>query len=137
MTMAEPLIERKYYDNVFHGLDPGKMDWDRLEYRAELKLNEYTQHYFSQHTLADLRYESDREAVKQALCLQIEYFITLGDINELGRQAGAIKTASAGKFSYSKDSGSRPSRATATNSLEAINALRDTGLLFRGVGQFG
>lgn len=135
--MAEPLINRDFYNDVFHGLDPGKLSWDRLEYRAELKLNEYTQHYFSRHTLADLPYDSDRDAVKQALCLQIEYFITLGDTNELGRQTSAIKTVSAGKFSYSKDSGSRPSRATATNSLEAINALRDTGLLFRGVGQFG
>ncbi|MCF6161902.1 hypothetical protein [Furfurilactobacillus milii] len=136
-----PIVEEDFYTNNYYG-EPLKdsENFNRLEVRAEEMVNSYANNYFDNHNLEDLPSDTDRLNVKKAICAQIEWFIDSGGVEELAnakQSAGGLTHVSVGKFNYEKAASVSLPRSTAQRSNAAINYLRPTGLLYRGVGQFG
>ncbi|GKT04517.1 head-tail connector protein [Furfurilactobacillus entadae] len=134
-------VEQSFYQDTYHGQTiTSDQDFARLEARAEDMVNEYANHYFDSHGLEDLPLDADRLNVKKAVCAQIEWFLDAGGVEELAnakQSAGGLTHVSVGKFNYDKAASVSLPRGTAQRSNVAINYLRPTGLLYRGVGQFG
>lgn len=132
-----PMVDQDFYNNVYFGETvPANIKFERLEMRAEEMINEYANYYFDSHTLADLQLDVDRANVKKAVCAQIEWFINSGGVEELSnakQSAKGISHVTIGKFSYEKSAPTTLPRGTAQRSNAAINYLRPTGLLYRGV----
>ncbi|MGV0167171.1 hypothetical protein ACRYI5_01065 [Furfurilactobacillus sp. WILCCON 0119] len=135
------MVDQGFYSSTYYG-EPLKddADFNRLEARAEELVNEYANHYFDSHNLEDLPLDADRLNVKKAICAQIEWFLDAGGVEELAnakQSAGGLTHVSVGKFNYDKAASVSLPRGTAQRSNMAINYLRPTGLLYRGVGQYG
>lgn len=132
-----PIVDRDFYANTYFGEQvPVNIRFERLEMRAEEMVNQYANYYFDSHNLDDLPLEADRINVKKAVCAQIEWFIDSGGVEELAntkQSAKGISHVTIGKFSYDKSAPTMLPRGTAQRSNAAINYLRPTGLLYRGV----
>ncbi|QAS26496.1 hypothetical protein EQK26_05250 [Lactiplantibacillus plantarum] len=132
-----PIVDQDFYDNVYFGETvPADIKFERLEMRAEEMVNQYANYYFDSHSLDDLPLDADRINVKKAVCAQIEWFIDSGGVEELAnakQSAKGISHVTIGKFSYEKSVPTTLPRGTAQRSNTAINCLRPTGLLYRGV----
>lgn len=131
------LVDEQFYKEEYVGVTLPDGVFNRYEKRAEDKINEYTADYFIDHNLSDLPFDSDRLQVKKAICAQIEYFNDLKGTTELASQKGQVKSATIGKFNYSKSAISPQNKSISTNSIEAIRYLYPTGLLYRGMNQYG
>ncbi|WLT35567.1 hypothetical protein [Lactiplantibacillus plantarum] len=132
-----PIVDQDFYDNTYFGEQvPVIINFEPLEMRAEEMVNQYANYYFDSHNLDDLPLEADRINVKKAVCAQIEWFIDSGGVEELAnakQSAKGISHVTIGKFSYDKSAPTTLPRGTAQRSNAAINYLRPTGLLYRGV----
>lgn len=132
-----PIVDQYFYANTYFGEQvPVNINFERLEMRAEEMVNQYANYYFDSHNLDDLPLEADRINVKKAVCAQIEWFIDSGGVEELAnakQSAKGISHVTIGKFSYDKSAPTTLPRGTAQRSNAAINYLRPTGLLYRGV----
>lgn len=132
-----PIVDQDFYANTYFGEQvPVIINFGRLEMRAEEMVNQYANYYFDSHNLDDLPLEADRINVKKAVCAQIEWFIDSGGVEELAntkQSAEGISHVTIGKFSYEKSAPTTLPRGTAQRSNAAINYLRPTGLLYRGV----
>lgn len=132
-----PIVDQDFYACTYFGEQvPVNINFGRLEMRAEEMVNQYTNYYFDSHNLDDLPLEADRINVKKAVCAQIEWFIDSGGVEELAnakQSAKGISHVTIGKFSYEKSAPTTLPRGTAQRSNAAINYLRPTGLLYRGV----
>ncbi|MHC9444226.1 head-tail connector protein [Lactiplantibacillus plantarum] len=132
-----PIVDQDFYAYTYFGEQvPVIINFGRLEMRAEEMVNQYANYYFDSHNLDDLPLEADRINVKKAVCAQIEWFIDSGGVEELAnakQSAKGISHVTIGKFSYEKSAPTTLPRGTAQRSNAAINYLRPTGLLYRGV----
>lgn len=132
-----PIVDQDFYACTYFGEQvPVNINFGRLEMRAEEMVNQYANYYFDSHNLDDLPLEADRINVKKAVCAQIEWFIDSGGVEELAntkQSAKGISHVTIGKFSYEKSAPTTLPRGTAQRSNAAINYLRPTGLLYRGV----
>lgn len=132
-----PIVDQDFYANTYFGEQlPVIINFEPLEMRAEEMVNQYANYYFDSHNLDDLPLEADRINVKKAACAQIEWFIDSGGVEELAnakQSAKGISHVTIGKFSYDKSAPTTLPRGTAQRSNAAINYLRPTGLLYRGV----
>ncbi|MCG0843274.1 hypothetical protein IMAU10228_00847 [Lactiplantibacillus plantarum] len=132
-----PIVDQYFYAYTYFGEQvPVNINFERLEMRAEEMVNQYANYYFDSHNLDDLPLEADRINVKKAVCAQIEWFIDSGGVEELAnakQSAKGISHVTIGKFSYDKSAPTTLPRGTAQRSNAAINYLRPTGLLYRGV----
>ncbi|WP_338816185.1 hypothetical protein [Lactiplantibacillus argentoratensis] len=132
-----PIVDQDFYAYTYFGEQvPVNINFERLEMRAEEMVNQYANYYFDSHNLDDLPLEADRINVKKAVCAQIEWFIDSGGVEELAnakQSAKGISHVTIGKFSYDKSAPTTLPRGTAQRSNAAINYLRPTGLLYRGV----
>ncbi|WP_455386355.1 hypothetical protein [Lactiplantibacillus pentosus] len=132
-----PIVDQDFYAYTYFGEQvPVNINFERLEMRAEEMVNQYANYYFDSHNLDDLPLEADRINVKKAVCAQIEWFIDSGGVEELAnakQSAKGISHVTIGKFSYEKSASTTLPRGTAQRSNAAINYLRPTGLLYRGV----
>ncbi|MBO9165595.1 hypothetical protein [Lactiplantibacillus pentosus] len=132
-----PIVDQDFYAYTYFGEQiPVNINFERLEMRAEEMVNQYANYYFDSHNLDDLPLEVDRINVKKAVCAQIEWFIDSGGVEELAnakQSAKGISHVTIGKFSYEKSAPTTLPRGTAQRSNAAINYLRPTGLLYRGV----
>ncbi|WKF80316.1 hypothetical protein QY877_05690 [Lactiplantibacillus plantarum] len=132
-----PIVDQDFYANTYFGEQvPVIKNFEPLEMRAEEMVNQYANYYFDSHNLDDLPLEADRINVKKAVCAQIEWFIDSGGVEELAnakQSAKGISHVTIGKFSYDKSAPTTLPRGTAQRSNAAINYLRPTGLLYRGV----
>lgn len=132
-----PIVDQYFYAYTYFGEQvPVNINFERLEMRAEEMVNQYANYYFDSHNIDDLPLEADRINVKKAVCAQIEWFIDSGGVEELAnakQSAKGISHVTIGKFSYDKSAPTTLPRGTAQRSNAAINYLRPTGLLYRGV----
>ena len=132
-----PIVDQDFYANTYFGDQvPVIINFEPLEMRAEEMVNQYANYHFDSHNLDDLPLEADRINVKKAVCAQIEWFIDSGGVEELAnakQSAKGISHVTIGKFSYEKSAPTTLPRGTAQRSNAAINYLRPTGLLYRGV----
>ncbi|WP_338231653.1 hypothetical protein [Companilactobacillus muriivasis] len=120
----------KYGGNI--GLDKDFIN-KNLKQAADL-INEFCNFYFDYHSIDDLPLEQDKTNVKKALCAQLEHLFELGGNTELTGQ-NAPTGVQVGNFQMS---GMKPNSTgmRAIRSEKALQYLRPTGLLYRGVGQW-
>lgn len=97
-------------------------------------INQFCNFYFDRHTIDELPFEQDKTNVKKAMCAQLEHLFELGGNTELTGQ-NAPTGVGIGNFSMSgmkqNNTGMKSVR-----SEKALQYLRPTGLLYRGVGQW-
>ncbi len=137
MTIVElnEAIDLDFYNDKYGGnigLDKDFIN-KNLKQAADL-INEFCNFYFDYHSIDDLPLEQDKTNVKKALCAQLEHLFELGGNTELTGQ-NAPTGVQVGNFQMS---GMKPNSTgmRAIRSEKALQYLRPTGLLYRGVGQW-
>ena len=122
-------ITQAYYEVDFQGEPVADTDFHSLLLRAEEIIEEMTLYRLNNITFLAMP-EEVQERVKKAVCAQIEYLDANGGSDM--DNGDAYQSASLGKFSYSRTSGT-----SGTQSIYAPRAMRyliPTGLLARGGG---
>lgn len=130
------MVDKSFYNNDFHGIEI-KDDtlFEQYSAKAQRQVNKYCNFYFDNHTLDDLPLDSDRTNVKNSICAQIEYFNELGSTNELAGD-GQVTSVHIGNTTKSYNHITL-NRDNAMISSQAIEYLSPTGLLYRGVDEYG
>ena len=122
-----PYVEYEYYAGIYKGELVDDTDFSSLCTIAEEIIEEMTMYKLTPVTFLAMPDEV-REKIKKAVCAQIDYL----DANEGMDFGNDFQSASLGKFSYSKTSGS--SSSTSIYSPRAQRILLPTGLLNRWGG---
>lgn len=130
-------VTPEFYQKEYVGETIEAADFERYRARAADVINQYCNFVFDRHTLADLPVVEDQMNVKKAVCAEIEYLAAIGGTTELADRENLLTATTIGSFSYSQTGATPLSRETAQLSVTALRYLRLTGLLYRGVGQFG
>jgi predicted nucleic acid-binding Zn ribbon protein len=130
------MVDKNFYDKEYCGIkiDDGAL-FNQYNAKAQRQVNQYCNFYFDNHTLDDLPLNSDRTNVKNSICAQIEYFSELGSTSELAGD-GQVTSIHIGNTTKNY-SHVALDKNNATVSSQAIEYLAPTGLLYRGVGQYG
>lgn len=124
------IVSYEYYTSSYYGEPVAVTDFPRYDARAELVIRNITKgatdHF-------DSMTEATQEAVKNAICAQIEYFSIYGvDVSVTGRQGGSFTV---GKVSVTNGSEVKTGASSAVCPL-AIEFLEQTGLLNPAVATF-
>lgn len=128
-------VDLDFYNTDYGGtieLDKDFID-KNLKQAADL-INQFCNFYFDYHSIDDLPLEQDKTNVKKALCAQLEHLFELGGNTELTGQ-NAPTGVQVGNFQMSGMK-SNSTGMRAVRSEKALQYLRPTGLLYRGVGQW-
>lgn len=130
------MVDNDFYKKEFLGSEIKDDNvFNRYNAKAQRQINKYCNFYFDNHTLDDLPLNSDRTNVKNSICAQIEYFNELGSTNELAGD-GQVTSVHIGNTTKSYNHIAL-NRDNAMISSQAIEYLSPTGLLYRGVGEYG
>ena len=122
-------VDETYYADVYHGEPVYSAGFSSLCDRAGEIIEELTLYRLSPVTFLAMP-EDTQEAVKKAVCGQIEYLGANGGA-DLDNGAG-IQSATLGKFSYSGSAGASGSTEQSVFSPRAVRLLWPTGLTYRG-----
>lgn len=126
-----PYVDQEYYENDYMGAEiTDSNEFMRMEKRASEVVDQLT-HY----RIKDLESlaESIRERVKQAVCAQIEFYALSGGYESAIQQSG-LQNVSIGSFSYAQGSSSSSSESSSLIANNVIGYLKQTGLLYSGIG---
>lgn len=122
-------ITPDYYKNEFKGLEVPEGELERYIERASDAVDQVTNYVLYGRELERFAMFI-QDQVKKATAAQVEYFVVNGGPVSVGE----LSQVSAGNFSYTeKDGGGKSKRV----SPEALNYLRPTGLLYRGIEVYG
>ena len=122
------IVSYEYYTSTYLGESVSEADFPRYDLRAETIIRNITKGATDQ--FARLT-EATQEAVKNAICAQIEYFSIYGpEVATTGRTGGSFTV---GKVSVSNGSEVRTGASSMVCPL-AIAFLEQTGLLNPAVG---
>lgn len=123
-------VDRKFYDEVFHGEPVSETDFPSLLMRASEIVEEFTLYRLTPTSFLVMS-EDTQECVRKAVCAQIEYLDANGEA-ELDNGAG-LSGATLGKFSYSgASSAASGSTEQSKISPRVERLLWPTGLTYRG-----
>lgn len=122
-------VDEEYYADVFHGEPVYSADFPSLCDRAGEIIEELTLYRLTPVTFLAMSKDT-QEAIKKAVCAQIEYLDANGGA-DLDNGAG-IQSATLGKFSYSGSAGASGSTEQSVFSPRAARLLWPTGLTYRG-----
>ena len=122
-------VTQKYYSDTFLGESVDEADFPRLLGRASEIVEEMTMYRLTPVTFLAMP-ENVQERVRKAICAQIEYLEANGG-SDMDNGAD-MQSASLGKFSYTKASGSGNSSGQSIYAPRAQRILMPTGLLYRG-----
>jgi hypothetical protein len=124
-----PYIDYTYYVDTFKGTSISSEQFDLLVERASDLIDQITSYNLQGVDLTQ-QHQLIQNNVKKATAAQVEYMVTQG--GELSIHGGSPASVSIGKFSYQASSEQQPIISPA-----ALNYLRPTGLLYRGVSVNG
>ena len=121
------IVTESYYKNTYLGEPIATADFPRAEARAERMIAQMTHGRATEATFAALP-KFQQDAVKEAICAQIEYYAVYGvEISISGKTADGWTV---GKVRVDKSSGGSASTGPASMVCpSAIAALEQTGLL--------
>lgn len=128
-------IDFDFYKNQYGGTVNIDQDFiTNNSHQAADLINEFCNYYFDRHSIDELPFEQDKANVKKAMCAQLEHLFELGGDTELTGQ-NAPTGVQVGNFTMS---GMKPNSTgiKSVRSDKALQYLRPTGLLYRGVGQW-
>lgn len=124
------IVSYEYYVGTYFGESVSTTDFPRYDARAELVIRNITKGATDRF---DEMTEATQEAVKNAICAQIEYFSVYGiDVAITGRQGGSFTV---GKVSVTKGSEVKTG-ASSMICPAALAFLEQTGLLNPAVATF-
>lgn len=124
------LTYEEYNDLGFTEVE--EIEFDKLVNRAGDAIDSVTRNFYAFNDLEDDA-KFRRDQFKKAVAAQVEYFYDMGATNSHGLNEPS--TVSIGRTSMS--TGSKSSQTTPQNSLisnDIFMYLKDTGLLYRGIG---
>lgn len=109
-------------------------EFDELLKRAELAIDLFIRHFYEFHDF-DKDHKIRKKAIKLAVAYQIQYLDSTGILTAEDKQTISSTTLGRTSVSYGSNNGSRASEtASGYNlSLDAFNALKSAGFLYRGV----
>ena len=122
-------VDETYYADVFHGEPVSTAGFSSLCDRAGEIIEELTLYRLTPVTFLAMP-DDVQEAVKKAVCAQIEYLDANGGA-DLDNGAG-IQSATLGRFSYSGSAGANGGTEQSIFSPRAERLLWPTGLTYRG-----
>lgn len=122
-------VTQEYYSDTFLGEAVDSADFPGLLERASEIVEEMTMYRLTPVTFLAMP-EDVQERVRKAVCSQIEYLEANGG-SDMDNGAD-LQSASLGKFSYTKASGSGNSSGQSIFAPRAQRILMPTGLLYRG-----
>lgn len=117
-------VNESYYQDTYRG-EPVE-NFPYLLRRASEIVEEQTMYRLREESFERMP-EATKDAVKRAICAQIEHMDQLGGAEA---ESGALAGASLGKFSFSGPQGTEQSIC----SPKTLRLLYPTGLLYRGNG---
>lgn len=126
-----PYVDKEYYLNEYGGEPVNESDFPGLRSRAEEIVEEMTRYRVTPISFLALP-EHIQEAVKKAVCAQLEYLDANG-WSDLDNGCD-LQSATLGKFNYSRASSGTGSTQQSIYSPRARRILMPTGLLYRGGG---
>lgn len=124
-------VTQEYYTDTFQGESVDNADFPGLLQRASEIVEEMTVYRLTPVTFAAMA-ENVQEAVKKAVCAQIEYLNANGG-SEMDNGTD-MQSVSLGKFSYTKTSGVSASSGQSIYAPRAQRILLPTGLMYQGGG---
>lgn len=120
-------ITPDYYVSEYKGAKPPEGELEKYIERASDVIDQATNYVLSGREFERFA-QFIQDQAKKATAAQVEHFV----VNGLNANTGDLSQVSAGNFSYTvKD------EAEKRISPEALEYLRPTGLLYRGVGVYG
>lgn len=122
-------LTQEYYDKIFQGEPVSDADFPSLCARAEEIIEELTRYRVNSLTIGTYS-PGVQEAVKRAVCAQIEYLDANGG-SDLDNGAD-LQSAGLGKYNYSRATSADGSALQSVYAPRAKRILYPTGLLFRG-----
>lgn len=126
-----PYVDIKYYTESFHGEPVDDADFPSLLERASEIVEEMCMYRITKLTYLVMP-EAVQNAVKKAVCAQIEYLDANGG-NDMDNGTD-LQSAGLGKFNYTKASGAGGNTQQSIYAPRALRILAPTGLLYRGGG---
>lgn len=119
------IVTSEYYSSTYYGEPVATTEWNRFDARAEQHISQITYGRAAEANFAALP-TWQQDAVKTAICAQIEYYVLYGiDLASAGRQSAGFTV---GKVRVDGSS-SIPVGAHSVTSPAAFFALEQTGLL--------
>ncbi|MGQ4573343.1 hypothetical protein ACUIJP_04575 [Leuconostoc pseudomesenteroides] len=112
---------------TFHFEEVADDQFDKLEVRAEMSINRYISSYAAEKNLEDLP-QAQQVKIKLATALMIDDIAVTGQLRQSERSNG-VQSQSIGHTTVNYGSNRKQEALPA----DALNALRGTGLLVRGV----
>ncbi len=122
-------VTQEYYSDTFLGESVDQADFPGLLGRASEIVEEMTMYRLTPVTFLAMP-EDVQERVRKAICAQIEYLEANGG-SDMDNGAD-LQSASLGKFSYTKASGTGGGSVQTIYAPRAQRILMPTGLLYRG-----
>ncbi len=124
------IVSYEYYTSTYMGESVSETDFPRYDLRAETIIRNITKGATDNY---DTMTEGTQEAVKNAICAQIEYFSIYGlEVAVAGRQGGGFTV---GKVSVTNGAGVKTGASSMVCPM-AIAFLEQTGLLHPQVATF-
>ncbi|MER2172167.1 MAG: hypothetical protein ABS938_16240 [Psychrobacillus psychrodurans] len=127
-----PYIDYQYYTDEYKGVSIDASTFSSLVVRASDAIDSITRSFYQFNDLeTDVAFRKNK--FKKAVACQVEYFHEVGSTTTYGMNEPSSVTI--GRTSMSE--GAKGSQTTSQNTLVSQDAymyLRDTGLLYRGLG---
>lgn len=108
-------------------------EFDRLLIRASDSVDGITGHFYRFNNIED-DVPFRRELFKKAVAAQIEYFYEMGSVNSHGIDTPQSVTIGRTSMSYGGRNSSSSEDTSRLISPDVLFLLRDTGLLYAGIG---
>lgn len=122
-------VTQEYYDKTFQGEPVDDADFPSLLDRAEEIIEELTRYRVNSLTIGTYS-PGVQEAVKRAVCAQIEYLDANGG-SDLDNGTD-LQSAGLGKYNYTRSQSASGGSEQSVYAPKARRILYPTGLLFRG-----
>lgn len=126
-----PYIDYQYYTDDYKGVSIDASTFSSLVVRASDAIDSITRSFYQFNDLeTDVAFRKNK--FKKAVASQVEYFHEVGSTTTYGMNEPSSVTI--GRTSQSGGSSNNDSQTNTLLSPDAYMYLRDTGLLYRGLG---
>ncbi|GAA5417925.1 hypothetical protein Pryu01_03003 [Paraliobacillus ryukyuensis] len=126
-----PYIDYTYYTDEFQGEEVDEQTFNKYVRRASDLIDQVTNYVIAKYQFENLA-AFIQDQVKKATAAQIEFYVVKGNPAELDAGEG-VSNVSIGSFSYQEGNNNQSSKQANRISPNALEYLRTTGLLYRGL----
>lgn len=124
-------IDYAYYTGDFQGEEVDEQTFNKYARRASDLIDQVTNYVIAKYQFENLATFIQNQ-VKKATAAQVEFYVVKGNPAELDAGEG-VSNVSIGSFSYQEGNNNQSSKQSNRVSPNALEYLRTTGLLYRGL----